>query len=209
MLRSLALQSASGAVLFGLVPFLLWPSKPQAGVILIDFEDMGLAPGQTIDPPDLVGIETGAYRFEPIPRTEIKDLHVGNDVSFWSNNGTTVLAGHDSMRMTRVDGGPFDLLSFELAGWPTDNEIPFAVYANTGTSAVFVPDGTTDGPGGVADFETFTLLGFEGVQSVLFVHTGPGAVAGIFHLDNLVVREGGAPASPPSTVNPADPVEQY
>ena len=152
----------------------------------------------------------GDYIFDPNPRAEIMDIHAGNDISFWGHNGTTVLAGHDAVRMTRIDGGPFTLSSFDLAGWPVDNEVPFAIYANTGASQVFVPDGASDGEGGATDFETFQVSGFDGVQSVLFVHTGAGTVAGIFHLDNIEVTEG-APAAPPAAppANPADPVEQY
>ena len=134
-------------------------------------------------------------------------------------NGTTVVASHDDVVLFPEAGGTFSLIAFDLAGWPVNREVPFTVVANTGAVASFTPDGLVDGPGGVEDFETFTLPpGFEDVSSVTFIHTGSGTTAGIFHLDDIVVTTptGSAPTPPlappsggafggPAGDDPADP----
>lgn len=158
----------------------------------IDFEDLGIPVGTQVDPPDFVGIPSGGFLFAPTAFSTIPDVHAGNNVSFWMSNGTTVLAGHGEVLMTRVGGAPFSLLGFDFSGWVDNAEAPFSVVASNGTVANFVPDGICDGVGGDPDFQSFVLpAGFANIESALFVHTGAGTNSGILGVDNLAVVHSG------------------
>jgi hypothetical protein len=148
--------------------------------------------------------DVGEFRFTPPPPTvtDFDHLHIGNRVRFWMYNGSTVLAPHHAVTLSAVGGRTFSLSQFDLGGWPRF-EVPFSV---TGISAsghvfseTFVPDRLSDGPGGVADFETFTLSAvWTGLVDATWTHTGPGTEQGIFGLDNIVVDA--APVPEPSTL---------
>ena len=155
----------------------------------VDFEEFGLDPGTQID---FAAGETwfsGGFAFTPGPIPESNESHVANAVDFFGFNGTHVGVWHHDVVMALQDGGMFDLVSFDLAGFPVDNEVPFIVIAQPGdVVAAFIPDGLVDGPGGVQDFQTFFLPdGFTNITSATWVHTGDGTVAGVFALDNIVV----------------------
>ena len=158
----------------------------------LTFEGTVLGEGEQYDPPDGVPILALGYSIGPGPLNGFNDVHLGNAVPTWAHNRTTVLAGHDDIVLQRIDGGTFSLMSFDLAGFPTGNEVPFTVTSSSGGLAHLAPDGFVDGAGGGEDFETFTLpaAGFTNVDRVSFFHSGPGTFAGTFHLDNLVLRPG-------------------
>jgi len=182
----------------------------------IDFEDLGIALGNQINSAPLVGIESGGFLFKPTLNSSIQDVHAGNNVAVWSSNGTTILAGHLEIRMSRADGEPFSLERFDFSGWPINAEGPLTLLASNGAVANYVLDGRADGPGGFADFETFVLSpGFTDVTSVLFLYDEP-SFASPFALDNVCVRvdhrlvlfssSGATPAGENREVHdPADP----
>ncbi|MCH7812777.1 MAG: PEP-CTERM sorting domain-containing protein [Planctomycetes bacterium] len=168
------------------------PALAQAQTI-IDFEDYGLPPGEVIDFGSGETWTSGGFAFTPGPIPDDNESHVGNAVEFWGYNGTHVGVWHHDMVLTREGGGPFDLVSFDLSGFPTDHEVPFTVTAQPGNVvANFSPDGLVDGAGGVEDFETFALPeGFANITSATWVHTGGDTLIGLFVLDNMVVPEPG------------------
>jgi hypothetical protein len=156
----------------------------------VTFESLNLAPNTQINVPDGVATTVDGYTFAPGPNNNsgFNDSHFGNAVDFWPFNGTTVMVNHDDVIMTKAGGGSFSLASFDLAGWPVGFEVPFTVTGQPGNvTQVFTPDGLVDGPGGVADFQTFVLPAtFQNVTSVTWEHTGAATIGGIFALDNIV-----------------------
>lgn len=136
-----------------------------------------------------------------------------------ASNGTRtltaagVLLGYaDEVTVTRAAGGDFRLTSLDAAGlFP----IPFladnaALIAYQGlldgmvvTSGALTLDLIVDGPGGVADFQTFIL---SGAVVDTFIFTGMGSVTGNngFTLDNLVVElvDGGGGPDPGEVPEP-------
>ena len=156
----------------------------------VTFESMNIPPGSQIDVPDAVPTSVDGYTFTPGPNnfSGFNDSHFGNAVTFWMWNGTTVMANHDDVIMTKSGGGSFSLVSFDFSGWPLNAEKPFTVTGQPGNVVVtFTPDGIVDGPGGAPDFQTFVLpAGFQNLTSVTWEHSGPETIAGIFGLDNIV-----------------------
>jgi hypothetical protein len=156
----------------------------------VTFESLNLAVDSQINVPDGVPTTVDGYTFTPGPNNAsgFNDSHFGNAVSFWMWNGTTVMASHDDVIMTRFGGGSFSLVSFDFSGWPVNAEIPFTVRGQPGNVVVtLTPDGIVDGPGGEPDFQTFYLpASFQALTSVTWEHSGPGTIAGIFGLDNIV-----------------------
>ena len=158
---------------------------------IVDFEDYGLPPGEVIDFGNGETWISGGFAFTPGPNPDENESHVGNAVDFWGYNGTHVGLWHNDMVLTREGGGPFNLVSFDFSGVPTDFEVPFTVTAQPGNVvANFSPDGLVDGPGGVEDFETFFLpVGFANITGATWVHTGGATLFGLFAIDNVSVPE--------------------
>jgi len=171
-----------------------------AAMTVIDFEDLGFAPGERTDPPDFSSINSGGFSFTPTGNTSFGDVHAGNSIlGGWAYNGTTVLAGHDEILMQALDESTFSLVQFDLSGFAPNTEVPFSVVASNGVTQHFTPDGLVDGPGGNPDFETFSLNSdFSNVSSVLFIHTGAGSNWGTFTIDNLAIQSGASTSTVPS-----------
>lgn len=160
---------------------------------IVDFEDLGVAPGTQLNPPGGVSVLTGGFEFAPGPNNPsgINDLHIINEeFAGHPSNGTTIGASHDDVVLTKIGGGAFNLDSFDFAGWAPNLEKRFQVtgeYSGGGTiSVVLDPDGICDGIGGVADFETFVMgAGWTNLVKVTWDHAGTGTVQGLFALDNI------------------------
>ena len=171
------------------------PSLAVTGPTVVDFEDLGIAVGTQISPPSGVGVTSQGFDYTPGPSNPgINDLHVTNQESFWSFNGTTVGGTHDDVVLTKSGGGTFSLSSFDFAGFPSGNEVPFTVTGLRGDATTivqgFAPDGLVDGPGGVVDFETFVVTGdWSNLVSVTWDHTGAGTLQGLFAVDNIAVDQ--------------------
>ena len=170
-----------------------------AGVI--DFEDLNVAVGTQLNTGSGVGVQTGGFNYTPGPNNSsgFNDLHISNQEAFGPWNGTTNGRSHDDVVLTQVGGAAFSLQNFDFAGW-TGGEVAFTVtgnYAGGGSiTERFVPDGVSDGPGGQADFQTFTVTGnWTNLASVVWVHTGAGTNQGLFSLDNINVNATPEPAS--------------
>ena len=177
---------------------LLALTSPAAmGGATINFEEWDLLPGEVTDFGSGETWTSGGFAFTPGPIPDDNESHVGNAVEFWGYNGTHVGQWHHDMVMTRAGGGLFDLVSFDLSGFPDDHEATFTVTAQPGdVVANFAPDGLVDGSGGVEDFETFILPeGFANITSATWVHTGGDTLLGIFALDNIdaLVAQPGVP----------------
>lgn len=126
-----------------------------------------------------------------------------------SSNGTNRLLapgatfGATSITMSRVNGQSFLLLALDAAemfsGFPNFDaaQIDYLGYlgANLVISGALVLDLINDGPGGVADFQTFTIAGSALVDRIVF--TGAGGIGGnnAFALDNLVTSSVPEPGS--------------
>ncbi len=161
--------------------------RPRASARTVDFEDLGLPTNSQINV-GLEGIQSGGFLFQPTLNSPFQDIHAGNNVGAWVWNGTTILAGHREILMTRAGGGSFSLARFDFAGWLENAEGPLTLLASNGAVAGFDPDQVSDGVGGDPDFETFVLPpGFSDITSVLFLHTLP-VFSHTFALDNLHVR---------------------
>jgi hypothetical protein len=163
-----------------------------ASASTINFEDLGVPVGTQINPASGVGVTTGGFNYTPGPSNPsgFNDLHITNAETFWSFNGTTIGGTHDDVVLTKVGGKAFSIASFDYAGFP-GGEASFRVSGvradSTTIFASFIPDGLVDGPGGVQDFETFSLTGdWSNLVSVTWTLTGPG-ISGLFALDNIVV----------------------
>ncbi len=155
----------------------LMGGNASAGVMIVDFEVFDLPPNEPIAFFPGEPVLVSEFLFTQL---ELTDSHYGNAVIWWGYNGTHVTGYHDSVLMEREDGAEFDLVAFDYAGPPVV-EAPITVIASNGSIVGFIPDGQTDGPDGVEDFETFVLPGgFANITSVTFV------VVTEWHLDNVV-----------------------
>ncbi|MHC5023552.1 MAG: S8 family serine peptidase, partial [Planctomycetota bacterium] len=174
------------------------------GIVTVNFEDLGVAPGTQLNPAAGVGVVSNGFNYDPGPNNDsgLNDLHISNKEAFWSWNNSTIGGSHDDVVLARVDGNFFELKQFDFAGFPDNAEVPFTVTAQPSGQVVnFTPDGITDGDpdgtGGLVDFQTFTPpAGFIG-NSFTWEHYGAGTVAGLFALDNIVT----CPAAPTGLVN--------
>lgn len=111
-----------------------------------------------------------------------------------------------NITVSREGGRPFTLTSFSGAEYfagigNTRNALTISVSGTfldgTGITQVFVLDGIADGQGGVPDFQTFTLVGFDNVYIVAFSGSGLNPFdGGQFAIDNLVVSVGATDAEP-------------
>jgi len=194
------------------------------GITIVDFEvisapDAGydflfvIPPDQQFSPAEGIGITTRGFNYTPGPlnRYGYNDLHIANQHTtltplnvYFPYNGTTIGGTHDDVVLTHEDALPFNLFQFDFAGYMTgglvvyENQIKvIGTYAGGGTvMETFTPDGTVDGMGGVADFQTFALASGEGwynLTSVIFEHLNgaPKDLAitqGSFALDNIQVQ---------------------
>ncbi|NOS82131.1 MAG: PEP-CTERM sorting domain-containing protein [Nitrospira sp.] len=145
-----------------------------------------------------VAVASGGFLFTPGPMngSGFNDLHISNQFSGDSFNGTTVGITHDDLIMTKVGGGTFSLQSFDFAGFPLNKEVPFLVTGILGDSTIitqtFTPNGKVDGNAMpvVDDFQTFYLdNNWTNLKSVTWIHTGSGTDRGLFAVDNIVVNE--------------------
>lgn len=106
----------------------------------------------------------------------------------FSNNGNSITVASNS-------GTPFSFLDFQggetFVGYPSwwANDIQVIGVRPDGTNVAtsFRLDGINDGPGGVTDFQTFSMpAGFSSLASVQFVGSG-GSLFNGFSLDNINV----------------------
>lgn len=175
-----------------------------AGAVTIDFEDLGVAPGDQIAPFSFV---SGGFVFTTGPDSDTftDHVHVGS-ATFWPHNGTTILLPHGHVIMEKEGGGLFSLDNVQLAGWPLGLESPIHIigtYADdTTVTQIMLLDGLVDGIGGVVDFQGFALLpSFSGLKSVQFKlnGTGKGNIQGLIGIDDVEVDEVG-PIPEPTTL---------
>jgi len=190
-----------------------------AQATVITFEDLGVAPGTSLDTADGVGVTSFGFDYTPGPvfydyptaigtTVSFNDLHMVNGYSGDPWNGTTNGLTHDDVVLTKSGGGTFSLQAFDFAGSICQNtctsEPNFTVighYIGGGAiTTVLTPDGIPyDGLGGNQDFQTFTLGGpsWTNLVSVQWVYTGLGTNYGYFSLDNIVVD---APVPEPASL---------
>jgi hypothetical protein len=127
--------------------------------------------------------------------------HFSNAVS---HNGTSFLVvspGVDGALVMTNGGSPFSITSFDadtfthILGVTTITVTGTFVGGGTITQ-VFATDAIGDGPGGAADFQTFTLVGFSNLNAIQFSSVTPRA----FAVDNFCVTSSAAPVPEPATM---------
>lgn len=128
----------------------------------------------------------------------------GHFSSAVSHNGTSFLVvspGVDGALVMTKGGSPFSITSFDadtfthILGVTTITVTGTFVGGGTITQ-VFATDAVGDGPGGAADFQTFTLVGFTNLSAIQFSSVTPRA----FAVDNFNVSSSTAPVPEPATM---------
>lgn len=127
--------------------------------------------------------------------------HFSNAVS---HNGTSFLVvspGADGALVMTKGGAGFSVASFDadtfthILGVTTITVTGTFVGGGTITQ-VLATDAIGDGPGGAADFQTFTLVGFTNLSTIQFSSVTPRA----FAVDNINVNSSTAPVPEPATM---------
>ena len=173
---------------------------PIVCAVLIDFEDVPQPPGVFIP---ASSVDSGGFNF-----SDPFGFHLGLENNFdGAFNGTTILFVEAKVTMRRIDGSSFSLLSFDFGedfGTPgifdeyaKDLTVTGALVGGGTVVAHFTLDGLFDGSGGIADFQSGTLIGFTHLASVAFSGSG-GSFGSTFALDNLSVSA--VPVPEPSSL---------
>lgn len=127
--------------------------------------------------------------------------HFSNAVS---HNGTSflVVSPNPTGALVMINGGAgFSLSSFDadtfthILGATTITLTGSFVGGGTITQA-FTTDAIGDGPGGVADFQTFSLVGFANLSAVQFSSVTPR----VFAIDNINATSSTAPVPEPAAM---------
>lgn len=92
--------------------------------------------------------------------------------------------------------GSFDADTFTHVLGATTITVTGTFVGGGTITQVFTTDALGDGPGGVADFQTFSLVGFTDLSSVQFSSVSPRA----FAIDNINTTAGAAPVPEPATI---------
>lgn len=131
----------------------------------------------------------------------------GTDPGLGSNGTTTLLDNNAApdIDFQTVSGAAFDLLSLDVSELLTNaalsrnaTQIGVGGFPVAGGSivATFNLDGIVDGPGGSADFQTFTLPGtFTNLTKAKITFTQGGLAGSEFLVDNINVRVIPTPSS--------------
>jgi hypothetical protein len=168
--------------------------------VVISFDNVGLTGN-----PVLTSLVVGEYSFTSDRFHTVADP-TGAVVPL-VDNGSIYVAQEGGglgqpITLRRVDGQPFALLRLDAAEGFTDELTAASLgYASAeairalamlpdggSTAGSLVLDGLRDGPGGIADFQSFDLPpAFCNVTSVTFSGSPVGGIDGAIALDNLVV----------------------
>lgn len=129
------------------------------------------------------------------------------------NASTSYLAAEASgglgkpVTMTQAGGGTFSLSQVDVAELWLPNEpgndfldvlISGNVFGGGMLSLTVTLDGIRDGAGGVDDFQTVNLVGWNNLTSVIFTGRNAAGAFGDYSIDNLVVNDNRVPE--PSTL---------
>lgn len=167
---------------------------------MVDFEDIGLAAGNTGFAGSFV---SGGFDFT----SPSNHIHSNNQsASRFSDSGSANLMIHDNggnnannaLTMAQIGRGVFSINSVSLAeGFVGFGAATVHVVGNLfgGGSVIadFTLDGVNDGgPGGVADFETFNFsAAWSNLLNVTFSGIGGTPNEHAFSVDNITVNQGG------------------
>jgi hypothetical protein len=156
--------------------------------------------------PDVAGLEIGPWLFAA-QKFHTVTLPAAGPVAL-ADNGTPYIAsvggGLDSpITLERADGGPFALLGFdaaeaflddiaaaEFSGYTSATKLEVVAQLSDGLTVTLAYDldGLRDGPGGVGDFQSFTLPDeLKSITSVTFTGISAARRDAGFALDNVVV----------------------
>src|SRR4051794_1522933 len=102
-----------------------------AHALIIDFEDLGVAPGTQLNPSTGLSVTSRGFTYTPGPNNAsgFNDLHISSE-TFWSYNGTTIGGTHDDVILRHATGAPFSLQAFDFAGFPNGTEKSFSVVGD-------------------------------------------------------------------------------
>lgn len=162
-----------------------------AAAIVIDFEDLGLAPGNTLHPADNATVASGGFDFTNGTLVSHLDIHFGHDTGI-TIGPTTELTGHEEVIMTKNGGGTFTLVSFDWGSWYDEAshfEVDGQLFGGGTVSQQFFPDQD------LTTFETFFLnSSFTNLTSVMWQHYDGNQ--GVQNLDSIFVSNGLAVPEP-------------
>lgn len=164
-----------------------------ANAAIVDFEDLGVAPGTQLNTGNGVPQNSGGFTFTPGPNdtSGINDMHFHNMDGFGDNGGTN-LGTHDDVVMTKVGGGVFSLSSFDFAGFGTETGVDLVglLFGGGTLSTSFVADGVA------SSYQNFSLSGWNNLVSVTWTKPSDGGNG--FFLDNINTGASGAVPEPAS-----------
>ena len=101
-----------------------------AQAAIVDFEDLGVAPGDQLNPPDDTVISSGGFDFINGPTSSIADLHVTNSPAANAIGTTAELLFHNDLIMTQTGGGTFSATSFDFGSVLLENPIAFSAVGD-------------------------------------------------------------------------------
>ena len=194
--RRSALRATAAAL-----ALLAMPRCVPGAIDIVNFESAIAAPFGALAPNPYL---EGAYKFTAHGAQPLF-VFTGTESSV-ASDGTKAASQpihSPDIDLARIDGQAFSLLSLdigELLIRRPDSTAKLVTFTGTlsggGTVvASFVPDGIADGPGGVADFESFALPAtFRNLLNVKITATGGVGDSG-FQMDNLKLERVPEPAS--------------
>ena len=164
----------------------------QAQAAVIDFEDLGVAPGTQFEPPDGATTTSGGFDFIHGPLSTINDLHFPRAPHGNAVGSSTELLAHENVIMTRNGGGTFSLSSF-LWGSSFVESLSFSVegtlFGGGTISQTFFPDQDE------SSLESFVFnAGFVNLVSAKWTHIS--GSQGLQNIDDIAVDETAAVPEP-------------
>ena len=178
--------------LLALVALVLAGSVGSAQATTVTFEDVAIADG---NPNFATDVTSGGFFFD----TATNHSHITNGDQF-ASNGTHFLGldafGGPTTMISAVGGGPFGFNSIDVGEWSFGGGTLWArhvvvtgnLFGGGTVSRTLDLNGIFDGPGGVADFQTFAFdASWTNLSSVVLQGTG-GDPGNYFGIDNVVVN---------------------
>jgi hypothetical protein len=174
-----------------LVALALAVSVGNAQATTVTFEDVAIADGPTF----ATDVTSGGFFFD----TATNHSHITTGDAF-ASNGTQFMGidafGGPTTTISPVGGGPFAFNSIDIGEWSFGGGTLWArhvvvtgnLFGGGTLSRTLDLNGIFDGPGGVADFQTFAFdASWTNLSSVVLQGTG-GDPGNYFGIDNVVVN---------------------
>lgn len=179
------------------VALILAGAAGSAQATVIDFEDLAVPPGTITNGADLI---SRGFLFD----TLADHSHLANR-NVLADNGSTYMgiddvAGENPVTFSQVGGAPFKLTSFDVSEWVEADlhakqvEVTGHLFGGGTVVALLTLDGIADGPGGLADFQTFTFgKAWGSLSSVTLKGVGSTFGGDYVAFDDIVVDRASVP----------------